>query len=474
MLGQRELRRGTSRPRYGACCVCALIAGLLPVASSSVAAAFPVEASANIRIEGASRIGPAGDVNGDGKRDFLVAEGWRGSGIVDPDEPNRVYVIFGSDDAGSIDVDNLGAHGFVINSATPGDFGSIAASAGDVNGDGLDDIVVGAPDQGGGTAYVVFGKTDTRPVELLLFHLNAQGAAGFRVDGNGGLAGRTVAGLGDMNGDGLADVIVGAPFKGESYVVFGKADPLPILLGYLGQGLPGHDGFRIKTPMPDVDRGYHVAGIGDFNGDKTPDLAVGRSNQHGPAKGCCDSWVVFGKSDSADVDTTRLRDKGFRIKGDGFVAPAGDVNNDGYHDLLQTDSVLYGSASSKDVRLANLGRRGFRFAPNLLGNQFSHGGEDVNGDGFDDVVFGVPTDNQAGVHSGSAYVVFGARNLPKVVERRLGDRGFRIDGVGPETYTASTVALLGDINGDGLSEIGIDSPIPAPSGGRAFVLWGRR
>ena len=115
--------------------------------------------------------------------------------------------------------------------------GSAIAGAGDVNGDGVPDMIVGEPSAGSagaGAAYVVFGSRDGGGVNL-----GEIGPRGFRIDGPGlhARAGYAVAGAGDVNGDGLADVIVGAPFSdpngtesGRAYVVFGKEDTAPVAL----------------------------------------------------------------------------------------------------------------------------------------------------------------------------------------------------------------------------------------------------
>src|SRR4051794_20607997 len=173
---------------------------------------------------------PTGDVNGDGIGDFIVSAESAGGG------KGAAYVVFGRPDLGAtIDLAALGSGGFKINGAVATDAltSSFSAegvgAAGDVNGDGLADVIVGAGSAnnngaGSGSAWVVFGKASSTAVDLA-----ALGSAGFRIDGaaNGDQLGTSVAGAGDVNGDGKRDVVIGGNAggqKGAAYVIFGKAD----------------------------------------------------------------------------------------------------------------------------------------------------------------------------------------------------------------------------------------------------------
>ncbi|WP_287129405.1 integrin alpha [Candidatus Cyanaurora vandensis] len=141
--------------------------------------------------------------------------------------------------------------GFVINGSNTYDLsGGAVSGGGDVNGDGLADVLVGAPfaDPSGrtsaGRSYVVLGKRDTQPVELSRIE-NGTSQAGFVINGSNtyDFSGDSVSGGGDVNGDGLADVLVGAPgadpsgrsSAGRSYVVFGKRNSQPVELSGQGQ-----------------------------------------------------------------------------------------------------------------------------------------------------------------------------------------------------------------------------------------------
>ena len=186
---------------------------MLVSADSSAYVVFGTRLPANIdlttlgtrgfRIDGAggpdSAVAGAGDVNGDGLADAPASA------------DSSAYVVFGTRLPANIDLTTLGTRGFRIDGAGGPD--SAVAGAGDVNGDGLPDMVVSVPfagnngRQGSGSAYVVFGTRSPANIDLA-----ALGVRGFRIDGAaaGNEAGRAVAGAGDVNGDGLADVLVGA------------------------------------------------------------------------------------------------------------------------------------------------------------------------------------------------------------------------------------------------------------------------
>src|SRR5262249_19703487 len=153
--------------------------------------------------------------------------------------------------------------------------GSSVASAGDVNGDGFADLIVGAPNAvvpNSGASYVVFGQASGFAANIDLASLD--GTTGFKLSGEaaGGNSGSSVASAGDVNGDGFADLIVGGPRSGASYVVFGQATGFAANIAL--SSLDGSTGFRLSGAAGDFSGGS-VASAGDINGDGFADLIVG-------------------------------------------------------------------------------------------------------------------------------------------------------------------------------------------------------
>jgi Ca2+-binding RTX toxin-like protein len=249
-----------------------------------------------------------------------------------------------------------GANGFRIDgegAGNDGDSGCSVASAGDVNGDGFADLIIGdrlAYTHGyrSGASYVVFGKEGGFAAKLQLSNLN--GSNGFKISGEASrdYSGWSVASAGDINGDGFADVIVGAPQayaqgyrSGVSYIVFGKQGDFAANLEL--SSLNGSNGFQISGSADDRS-GFSVASAGDVNGDGFADVIVGApAVSYLGVRYSGATYIVFGKASGFDANlqlSSLNGANGFKVNGEKdfvnsgrSVASAGDVNGDGFADV---------------------------------------------------------------------------------------------------------------------------------------------
>ena len=444
-----------------------------------------------------SRVAGAGDVNGDGLADVLVA-GTVPGGLGD----DRVYVVFGKADDDPVQLGSLADDdaGFAIDSEPTSPYtGRSIDGAGDVNGDGLADLVIqGDAGEFGEVPreYVVFGKADTQTVSLTDV---AAGVGGFVIDGGNApeLALAYVAGAGDVDGDGLGDLIIGCDASPQSYVVFGKADTSAISIAAV---IGGEGGFVL---VPENDAAYYsfsVGPAGDVDGDGLADVVVGNPSADGQATESGRVYVVFGKADNDAVDLAALGTDGtgFAIDGEqaydgagNSVRGAGDVDGDGLADLVigATDVydgpidfagrtyVVYGKADTESVQLAMLvdNAAGFMMTgeaeQDLFGFSVSGAG-DVDGDGLADIVAGSSWPEPNGTASGRTYVIYGDPTdlVVDLAEIRAGIGGFAAEGDAPYKNLGHRVAAAGDVDGDGFDDVILGGP--GTDSGYAYVVRG--
>jgi Ca2+-binding RTX toxin-like protein len=445
----------------------------------------------------------AGDINGDGIGDVIVSA----PGALFGQSPNgsigdagQTYVVFGRAAGGfpaEFELSSLlaanggnGSAGFALNGIDfTDDSGDEVSAAGDINGDGFDDLVIGADDPS--EAYVIFGRGPESggfPAELELSSLlpanGGNGSAGFVLfDGADAVIrlGFSVAAAGDVNGDGLADLLVGAPdaapggraFAGQTFVVFGRSqapggspvfpaqfDVTSLLAANGGNGSAGFVLNGIDADLGDPEdpgdgSGWSLDGAGDVNGDGVDDIVVGAfaANPHG-RQDAGQAYVVFGR----------------------------DRRSGQFPAEIELSSLL----------AANGGNGSAGFALNGIHAEDSAGeasmAGDVNGDGVEDVLVGALQADPGGRNlAGQSYVVFGRATGGFPAELELssllaanggnGSTGFALNGIDAADTSGSEVSAAGDVNADGIDDILVSADLADPGGrqlaGESYIVFGR-
>jgi hypothetical protein len=404
-----------------------------------------------------------------------------------------------------------GTNGFALTGEAIGDeSGWPVSTAGDINGDGIADLVVGAHHATvgsnsyyAGKSYVIFGKSSgwTSPISLS----SLTGTNGFVLSGEneGDESGFSVSTAGDINGDGIADLVVGAPhtyggdylYAGKSYVIFGKrsrTSPMPL------SSLNGANGFALMGEAAGDESGTSVSTAGDINGDGIADLVVGAPQYY--YNGAGKSYVIFGKrsgwTDSLILLSSLTGSNGFVLTGEvagdnsgASVSSAGDINGDGIADLVVgapgannkngKSYVIFGKRSgwTSPISLSSLnGTNGFMLmgeATGYSGTSVSSAG-DINGDGIADLVVGAWEANKS-------YVIFGKRSgwtSPISLSSLNGTNGFMLTGEAAGDQSGGFVSSAGDINGDGIADLVIgareaNTGVDGWGAGKSYVIFGQ-
>ncbi len=376
----------------------------------------------------------------------------------------------------------LRATGFELISKMVGEgvynyFGASVASAGDVNGDGYDDVIIGAygySDHGSGAAYIFFGG----PSMDTLYDVKMVGESW----GMG--LGEVVAPAGDVNDDGYDDVLVsGHYYHGGPHGTDSNAVIIYIYFG--GQNMDSLPDVRIVTEDVEDDIGYYpmptAASAGDVNGDGYDDVIVGvpwhRIWSH-PSVGA--AQIYFGGPSMDSLYDVRLLGEVTYGRFGFTVASAGDVNGDGYDDVIVSEiPMLYGGYP--DTGRVYLFYGGFPMdetydvkmvgedANEWFGLSLASAG-DVNGDGYDDVIVGAfAYDDSAKTNTGAARIYFGGASMDSIFDVIL-------KGEGADDHFGISVAPAGDVNGDGYDDVAVGAESFDTAGatglGAAYIYLG--
>jgi hypothetical protein len=385
-------------------------------------------------------LAPAGDVNGDGYSDVLVSVYNNVFGV---SKDGRVQLFLGTGNG-------IGSAAAWTSEGKGGtNYGESIGSAGDVNGDGYFDVVVGAPrfsngEENEGAVFVYYGSPsglDTNPSWIM--------------EGNQANAffGASVSTAGDVNKDGYADVVVGASYYDDGETNEGK------IFVYLGSasGLAKAPYFTAQSDQVNAFFGKSVSSAGDVNHDGFGDIVVGAPGyDHGQTNegraylylgtygGMTQAPAWTGESNQADASFGNS------------VACAGDLNGDGFSDVVV-------GANRFDDKMSNVGKlyvymgsaNGFSLYPDwtMTGNQIDgnlgisvNAAGDINGDGYGELIAGAYSNNvQDPV--GNVFIYYGSRTGVSTNSIILNKQNY------PGVNLGLSVATAGDINGDGYADI---------------------
>jgi hypothetical protein len=423
------------------------------------------QADANLGIS----VGGAGDVDGDGFADVIVGAYNYDAGEVDE---GAAFVFLGGS-AGIADGTPASAHAQLEGDQTTARLGFSVAGAGDVDGDGFADVIVGAwrYDAGQsdeGAAFVFLGSA-----EGIADATPATAHAQLESDQVGANMGESVAGAGDVNGDGFADVIVGAHLydagetdEGAAFVFLGSANGI-------ASATPATAHAQLEGDQASAEMAVSVAGAGDVNGDGFGDVIVGAWHYDAGQTDEGAAFVFLGSaagitgSGPANADARLESDQGGAPGGQlGIsVAGAGDVDGDGYGDVVvgahtydagQTDEgaafVFLGSATGiADGTPANAHARLESDQADAWMGVNVGGAGDVDADGFSDLIIGARLYDAGETDEGAAFVFLGSAS--GIADASPATAHAQLEGDQASAWMGYSVDGAGDVDGDGYSDV---------------------
>ncbi len=409
-------------------------------------------------------VSSAGDVDGDGYSDLLIAASEYDDGQTDE---GKVYLYMGSPSGPSM----TPAWTAESNQAFAY-FGSSVATAGDVNGDGYDDVIIGAQE---------YSNVQSREGRAYLYLGSASGLSTTPVwtgesNQDNALYGDVVSTAGDVNGDGYDDVLVGAYryqngefHEGRVYVYLGNSSGLDTSPAWIGE-----------SNQINAEFGQAAQAAGDVNGDGYADIIVGAVQYGNGQTNEGRAYVFFGSASGLSATPDWIYESNQASAFLGFsVGTAGDVNGDGYADVIVgADQYDNGQSNEGRAYLFFGSPSGPSLAPDwfvesnqanaLMGKQVTTAG-DVNGDGYGDIVVGVRQYTNGETNEGRLYVYLGSATGPSTTPYWMAES----DQAGARYGAAAITA--GDVNGDGFGDLVVGADLydtTQTDGGRVYLYLG--
>lgn len=373
-------------------------------------------------------LGAVGDIDGDGLKDFMIAGTGNDEG---GNVAGQVYLFFGKTRASwpaQVYVSSADASFW---GETVADYLGFVEAVGDVNNDGKDDFVLGSclndeADTSAGQSYLILG--DVRGNFSMDMDLSTAGNAdaSFLGEGNSDTACHN-SGVGDVNGDGFDDFLIGAGLNNEAYLIFGKAG------GWsrdVALGTASDASFLGETAGDDF--GDQVAGVGDVNNDGFDDFIIGASGDDDAGTSAGQVYLVLGRADAATAWSRNMAitaaatasfwgEAASDIVGDfQTLSGAGDLNNDGFDDFLIAGKgndaadtsagqiyAIFGKSSGwvMDTSLSTANASFWGEGASDQAGSLPTGKGDYNNDGYDDILIGAAFDG-----AGQLYIILSPAN----------------------------------------------------------------
>jgi hypothetical protein len=429
-------------------------------------------------------VSDAGDFNDDGFTDVVI--GARFATTDGINKTGEAYIIFGSMSYPEIiDLNNLAGSGIVVTGSNSDDqLGFCVSKAGDINGDNIDDILISATNaeitgkSNTGCVYIIYGSIDPPSV----INVSSLQSAGIVVCGKNteDELGFSISDIGDFNGDGFDDVIVGARYysgngeyhAGEAYIILGDSDlPPEIDLSDVDSHI-----IPIRLNQQNAMLGYDVSSAGDINNDGFDDVIVSANSFSVSERNFCGRcFIIYGsKNPPSEIDLEGTGSNYFSVTGKHSydylgtnISNAGDVNNDGYDDILL--ATMYNYSNEGYLFFG----RNETFSDIDLGYSYPFiktikidyedmeessainvsDANDINKDGFGDIMISLPSLSYGGfMKNGEVFILNGSDSLPETINLSSYNK-LEIKNYSDGSFFGSSISSLTDFNNDGFADV---------------------